>query len=74
MRRVVPLRHHGKHVGTAVIEVDQEGCRVISTDITDPEVKRMFEEDILRMEIPGGPREARKADGAQNGSIVQKED
>lgn len=64
MRRTVPLRHEGKHVGEAVIEVDQEGCRVLSTNITDPEVKRLFQEDILRLSIP---RE-RKDDGTQNGS------
>lgn len=52
MRRIVPLRHNGKHVGEAVIEVDQEGCRVLSTNITDSEIKEKFEKDILRLQIP----------------------
>ncbi len=57
MRRTIPLKHEGKHVGEAVCEVDQEGCRVISTNITDPEVKRLFEEDILSLSIPREKKE-----------------
>lgn len=52
MKRTVPLNHHGKHVGFAILEVDHTGVRVTSTNITDPEVKELFEKDILRMALP----------------------
>ena len=62
VRKTVPLRHHGVEVGEAVIECDENGVRVLSTNITDPEVKRLFEEDILRLTV-GAPKQARRRNG-----------
>ncbi len=52
MQKTIPLKHHGKDVGTAVIEADADGVRVVSTTFTDPEVEKKYKEDILRLFVP----------------------
>lgn len=47
--RTVPLMREGKRVGEAVVESDEKGTRILSTTFTDPEIKRLFEEDVLRL-------------------------
>jgi len=39
-QKTVPIRFNEKIVGEAVIEVDEVGVRVISTEVTDPVLQR----------------------------------
>jgi hypothetical protein len=43
LQRVVPLKFKGKVVGSAVIEADEKGVKVLTTNITDPELREMLE-------------------------------
>lgn len=43
----VPLTHAGRVVGTAIIEYDTAGARVISSKITDPEFKTFLGSPML---------------------------
>lgn len=41
-QKTVPLRFNEKVVGEAVIEVDEVGVRVISTEVTDPVLQKVI--------------------------------
>lgn len=42
--QTVPLRLGNKVIGEATIVVDNVGARVVSTDITDPDLREMLDE------------------------------
>lgn len=55
--KTVPLKWDDKVIGSCVVEQDSKGVRVVSTDITDPDVRELlsgappsFTKSIIRLE------------------------
>ncbi len=55
--KTVPLKYKDKVIGGCVVDVDEKGVVVVSTDITDPKIKELladappsFTKSIIKLE------------------------